>query len=190
MNVNYTRILLYCLLTSGTDKDAEKFEYVYEKYKALAYHCAFGITGDKDLAEDAVSETFIRVYRNLGKIEEGNAPRTAGFIAVIAKNCAKTIAKRNGLISFDETPQERADDFNLENSVLDKITAQQITAAADALSDDLKAVFLLKYAYDMSNKEIARALNITVTNAGVLAHRAKKRLIKLITGGKSNTDSG
>lgn len=181
MNLNrgFAPLLLYCAAVFGA-AGAEKFEKIYEKYKALAYSLAFEILRDASLSEDAVSETFIRVYKNLHKIEEPESPKTAGFIAVIAKNCAKTIAKKSAMNSFTELMSEPADKFDLEQSAVDKITAEEIAEAAGALSEELRAVFLLKYAYDMSNKEIAKALGITAVNAGVLAHRAKKKLIGLV----------
>lgn len=178
-------LLLYCAAVFGKSEDAAKFEQIYEKYKALAYGISFGVLRDASLAEDAVSETFIRAYKNLDKIESADSPKTAGFIAVIAKNCAKTAAKKANLYNFGEITTEPADKFDLEQSVEDRITAAEIVDAADRLNDELRAVFLLKYAYDMSNKEIARTLGITAVNVGVLAHRAKKKLIEIITGKKS-----
>ena len=180
LNCGSVPLLLYCAAAFGS-AGAEKFERIYEKYKALAYSLAFEILRDASLSEDAVSETFIRVYKNLHKIEVENSPTTAGFIAVIAKNCAKTIAKKSDMSSFSELTADPADKFDLEQSAIDKITAEEIAEATGRLSEELRAVFLLKYAYDMSNKEIAKALGITAVNAGVLAHRAKKKLIKLVS---------
>lgn len=180
LNGGFAPLLLYCAAAFGA-AEADKFERIYEKYKALAYSLAFEILRDSALAEDAVSEAFIRVYKNLHKIEEASSPKTAGFIAVIAKNCAKTIAKKHDMSGFAELAADPADKFDLEQSAVDRITAEEIAEAAGKLSEDLRAVFLLKYAYDMSNKEIAKTLGITAVNAGVLAHRAKKKLISLVS---------
>lgn len=171
MKVNL-RLLILLSVGAGT----QKFEYIYNKYKNLAYSLAFEILKDPALSEDAVSETFIRVYKNMSKIEDENSPKTAGFIAVIAKNCAKTAAGKR--LNISEIP-EPADNYNLEQSAIDRITVSEIAKAASALNGDLKAVFLLKYAYDMSNKEISKVLGLTPSNVGVLAHRAKKKILRI-----------
>ena len=48
------------------------------------------------------------------------------------------------------------------------------------MEEELRHVFLLKFAYDMSNKEIAQMLSISQNLVAVRLHRAKKKLADLL----------
>jgi RNA polymerase sigma-70 factor (ECF subfamily) len=47
----------------------------------------------------------------------------------------------------------------------------------DRLKEEQRAVFLLKYAHDMSHRDIAKTLGITENNVTVRLHRAKAKLL-------------
>jgi len=74
----------------------EKFEYLYGKYKRLMLYKAYGVLGDAALAEDAVSDAFLRIYRNMDKVGDPDEARSASFVAIISRNCALTLLKRRG----------------------------------------------------------------------------------------------
>ena len=61
-----------------------------------------------------------------------------------------------------------------------KLSAEEILSVVDGLPEDLKQVFLMFFAYDMSLKEIGKTLNITSNLAAVRLHRAKKQLSERI----------
>jgi len=168
------------LFTFASESDRNKFECIYEKYKRLMWTKAFDILKDHALAEDAVSEAFIRAYKNLHKIGEPDSPQTASFLVTIVKNVAINIYNREKRVtSIDIAEHDEADDFNLEEQVASKDEAGLAIKLIDQLREELKAVFLLKYAHDLPHKEIARVLGITENNVTVRLHRAKTKLLKL-----------
>ena len=168
------------LLTFASENERQKFEYIYEKYKRLLWTKAFDILKDHALAEDAVSEAFIRAYKNLHKIGDGDSPQTVSFLVVIAKNVAINIYNREKRITpIDIAEYDEPDDSNMEEEIATKDEAGGAMALVDKLKEELKAVFLLKYAHDLPHKEIARLLGITENNVTVRLHRAKTKLLKL-----------
>ena len=167
------------LITFASDSDKNKFEYIYEKYKRLLWTKAFEILKDHGLAEDAVSEAFLRAYKHLQKIEDPDSAQSVSYLVTIVKNVAINLYhKEKRVTPIDYAEHDEADDFNLE----DLITSQDEAAAAmklvDRLKEEQKAVFLLKYAHDMSHREIAAALGTTENNVTVRLHRAKAKLLK------------
>jgi len=166
--------------TFASESDKNKFEYIYEKYKRLLWAKAFDILKDHALAEDAVSEAFIRAYKHLHKIEDPDSNQSVSYLVTIVKNVAINLYhKEKRVTSIDIAEYDEADDFNLE----DMVTSQEDTSAAmklvGRLKEELKAVFLLKYAYEMSHREIANTLGITENNVTVRLHRAKTKLLQL-----------
>ena len=181
---------MFIFLTFATEDDKLKFELLFEKYKRLLLYKAYGILNDYPLAEDAVSEAFIRIYKNLNKIEDVNSPKSVSFLVTIVKNTSLTILekqKKHGVPEDDiETVGpgfhsraylEGADD--MEEGVVSAAVTQDMLKIVDKLKEELRAPFLLKYAHNLSHKEIASILRISENNVTVRIHRAKNKLAKL-----------
>ena len=168
------------ILAFQTAGDRQKFEWLYSNYKKLLLHKAYGILRDYQLAEDAVSEAMIRIYKNLDKIEDVESNRTIAFLVTITKNTALTLLQKASRQKTEPVEETFADRFDLEEHVLSELSAQSVFSLVDGLNEELKNVFLLKYAYDMSHREIGKALNITENNVTVRLHRAKKKLLAQI----------
>lgn len=168
------------------DNDVEgysKFEKIYMQYGKLMYSKAYEILRDYDIAEDAVSEAFIRIFKNLHKLDdEVPSARTASFAVTVVKNVALTMLqkqKSTEILPFEESP-DIPESENMEDNIVAKLSAEEILSVVDGLPEDLKQVFLMFFAYDMSLKEIGKTLNITSNLAAVRLHRAKKQLSERI----------
>lgn len=169
------------ILSFATENDKLKFEYVYNKYKKLMLYKAYDVLKNYSLAEDAASEAFIRVYRNLHKIDDPDSNRTVAFLVTIVKNVSITMLtrqKNNSSVDIDEFEAES--DFNLEEFVISEAMSESILNLLDELKEELRTIFILKYAYSMSHKEISGVLNISENNVTVRLHRAKQKLIQLL----------
>lgn len=172
--------MLFLFFSFYSSEARDKFEFLYEKYKKLLLHKAFEILRDHQLAEDATNETFIRVYRNLHKINLDEPGRTASFLVTILKNVSFTLYRKEKRTEADLLSEEREDDFQLEDHVISAMSAENIYKLLDRLNDDLKSVFLLKYGHDLSHKEIGKMLGISENNVTVRLHRAKKKIHDLL----------
>jgi RNA polymerase sigma-70 factor (ECF subfamily) len=184
-------ILVFAFADAG---EASKFEYLYRKYKNLLYYKAWEILRDPMAAEDAVSEAFIRVSRNLDKVDDPNSPRCTAFLGTIVRNVALTMVKKrtatpmpvltnaeqDGGVEGTEGNNEPADPFDLEAAVIDKISEEQIYLIVNKLDEESRTIFVLKYAYDLSHREIADQLNMTENNVTVRLHRTRKKLARMI----------
>ena len=167
--------------------EANKFEYLYRKYKNLMYYKAWEILHDPMEAEDAVSEAFIRVYRNLDKVDDPDSPRCAAFLGTITRNVALTMAKkRAGMPMPAQTVAENGgygeptDPLDLEAAVIDKLSSEQMLQIVDKLDEQSRTIFILKFAYDLSHREIAAQMGMTENNVTVKLHRTRKKLAEMI----------
>ena len=166
------------LVTFASDSDKDKFEYMYEKYKRLLYAKAFDILKDSGLAEDAVSEAFLRAYKHFHKIGDPDSGQSVSFLVTIVRNVAITMYhKEKRVTAVDMAEYDEADDFNLEDTVTTRDEAGAAMKLVDRLKEEQRAVFLLKYAHDMSHRDIAKTLGITENNVTVRLHRAKAKLL-------------
>jgi RNA polymerase sigma-70 factor (ECF subfamily) len=168
------------ILTFSTEQEQSKFEHLFHRYKKLLLHHAYGILRDFALAEDAVSEAYIRVYKNMHKIEEPDSPRTVSFLVTIARNVSLTMLAREKKSTTEELLEDQGDGFDLEESVLTRIHAARVQELLHQMREELRDVFILKYAYDLTHREIADALGISENNVTVRLHRAKKALAAML----------
>lgn len=171
-------IRLILLLSFASEEERDAFSYLYSHYKEIMLQKANAILHDPMLAEDAVSEAFLRIYRNIRKIDDPTSGRSAAFVLTIVRNTALTILRReNRQPNLAMEEDERADSFDLEEHVLSTLSKEQILCILDELNEELRSVFLLKYAYDLPHKKIGRLLGITENNVTVRLYRAKKKIV-------------
>ena len=174
-------MLLFIAIMSGPAGD--KLEYIHSRYKNLMLHKAREILRDHMLAEDAVSEAFIRIYRNIDKIDDPSTNRSLAFIITIVKNAALTILKKEKRYVPEDISSQEIYGYtsDLEDKVLSGISAEAIFRLIDSLGEEFKSVFMLSYAYDLPHREISRLLGISENNVTVRLHRARKKLAELIS---------
>lgn len=84
-------MILLFVLASGEE---EAFAYLYSHYKGLMLQKAYAILHDRMLAEDAVSEAFLRIYRNRHKVDDPASDRSLSFVMTIVRNTALTLYNR------------------------------------------------------------------------------------------------
>ena len=77
------------LFTIENFHDRLKTERLYLSYRKLMYKEAFEIVQNRHCAEDAVSESFVRIIDNLHKIDEQDCLKTRSFLVIICRNVAK-----------------------------------------------------------------------------------------------------
>ncbi len=172
--------MFFIVLAFGSERERDKFEYLYSKYKNLLLKKAYDILQDYMLAEDAVSEAYLRIYKNLAKVEDVDSPRSIAFLVTIAKNAALTLLEKKNKSAVSELTEDKSDGFELEGHVISALGTEDIYRLINSVGEEYKNVFLLKYAYDYSNQEIGKLLNINANHVGVLLHRAKKKLASIL----------
>lgn len=163
-----------------SEEDEAKFTYIYEKHKRLLLHKAYSILHDGMLAEDAVSEAFIRIFKNIHKIEDPTSNRTTAFVVTIVKNTALTLLQKDKAKESELLDDVYQDNINIEEQVLNNMAAEQVYVLLEQMGEELKSVFVLKFAYGLAHKEIGEMLGLTENNVTVKLHRAKRKLNQLL----------
>lgn len=171
-------MILLLAFSSAEEKDA--FEYIYTRYKNLMLKKAYAILHDRMLAEDAVSEAFIRIYKNMHKLDDPSSSRSLAFVMTIVRNASLTLLSRESRQPEELPEEERADPFDLEQYVLSELSSERIYELLNGVSEELRSVFLLKYAYDLPHKQIAGLLGISENNVTVRLHRARKKIADIL----------
>jgi len=176
--------MLIYLAMCGDDADSSKFELLYRNYKASMFKIANAILKDSYLAEDAVHLSFIKLIKNLHKIDDVFSNKTRALIVIIVRNTSIDIyrrRKKNYAVSLEELASEPIDDnMSPPEFVISEESSELMKENISRIPQKYSDVIVLKYFYGYSNAEIAQMLNISNENVRYRLHRAKKMLLKIM----------
>ena len=143
---------------------------------------AYGITRDKHLAEDAVQESFLRISKNLERLEDIYSPETRGYILTITRNASLSVLKvRNGITDREcpldeiENVQESCD---LEQEVISKVGFEELVSTIRELPKIYADVLYMDWVMELSIHEISVQLGLQEDTVKKRINRGKKTLQK------------
>jgi len=151
-----------------------------DKHHRTAIGFAYAITGEMSIAEDAAQEGFIRAFQALDKLD--NHARFLPWLRTIIKNAATDLLRRKQrMVSLDELSESGFDpgDVTVEEPVEELGEEERLAAMhkiIDGLRPDYREIVVLRYAQDMSYKDIADALDMKVSAVGEKLSRVRSLL--------------
>lgn len=160
-------LIALLVLVAGQDRAA--FRSLYEKTAGILLRAARRILGDRQLAEDAVQDTFLRIWRRAATFdpERGGAKAWMGRIV------------RNA--SFDRLPKQR-DPRRIE--LIDTVVlpvdpmSGLLTRALEALPNDQRRAIILMYVHGMTHSELADHLGVPIGTVKSWVRRGATKLRK------------
>ena len=154
------------------------FSGLYRAHAPDLHRFAFYLSGDRALAEDLVSETFIRLWNARARVE---LPTVKAYLFTITRNvylqhlrAARRVARASPLVEQieDQRPspaREAQARSELEATLADLQSLPEIDRAA----------LLLRSEQQLSYDEIAATLGVSSTAARVKVHRARLKLAQM-----------
>ena len=187
-------------LARGGDDAA--FRTLFERYHRRAYALACGVVRNPDDALDVVQEAFIKAHRHLGKFE-GTSSFYTWLYRIVMNLAIDHIrrTKRVRTVDFNDALNHQEADMVGDDSLLPKILdenpgrtllrkemREHIGAALADLSDNHRAVLIMRELEGMSYEEMAQAMKCskgTIMSRLFHARRnMQKRLLELMGGVK------
>lgn len=132
---------------------------------------------DRQLAEDAVQETFLKAYRSLPDFRGDSSQKT--WLTRIAINTCRDLYRSEWFRHLDrrvtpeDLPERGASFSSREESLIVEVMR---------LPRKLREVTLLYYYHGMDEREIAEALDIARSSVSDRLSRARKKLKGMIEG--------
>jgi len=158
--------------------DAE-FTELYRAHLRDVYSYAYYRVGNHHDAEDLTEQTFLQAYRHFDRAlrEAGGRPLRPWLIRIVHNLAANYFRDRS------RRPQTNLDDAGplsdrrgTDDLVEGRQELRDVLAGVADLPEDRKSALIMRFALDMDNREIARALGRTEGATKVLIHRAIKQL--------------
>ena len=155
------------------------FEQLYRDHLRDVYSYSYYRIGNHHDAEDLTEQTFLQAYRHFDRARrESNGRPLRPWLIRIAHNLASNFHRDRS--RRPQTTLENADPIShphdTEQVVEGREELREVFAGLDRLPQDRRDALVMRFALDMSNREIARALGRTDGATKVLIHRAIKQL--------------
>lgn len=158
--------------------NSEAFNRLVEHYSARIYSHLHRMLRNREEAEDATQETFIRAYRKLGSYDRSRPFRN--WLYAIATNVGRNALRTRGrrIPSVGVDPGKEVPAADGRNAGLSETYEQKdrLVAAVDCLPEPLPLLIQLHYQEGLTIREAAEVLEMTEGAAKVALHRARKTL--------------
>jgi RNA polymerase sigma-70 factor (ECF subfamily) len=157
--------------------DSGAFARLVHRYERPVRAVGTGILGDKDAADDAAQETFIKAYEKLGSLRKPAA--FGAWLLKIARRCGLDAARRRSKAA----PLKRLGYVEAVsgNGRLDE-AKQELLSAVVQLPRAERQVVILRYFHRRSVREVADVCGRSVGTVTKQLSRAHGRLRSMLKG--------
>jgi RNA polymerase sigma-70 factor (ECF subfamily) len=170
------------LVRAAQGGDTDAFGALYDRYVDVVYRYVLFRVGDRTLAEDVTSETFLRALRSIGSISYQGRDVGAWFVT-IARNIVFDHVK-SSRYRLEVTTAELADNREVtdgpEQEVLTDATNAELLRCVAQLGEDQRECITLRFIQGLSVAETAARMGRNEGAIKALQHRAVRRLAQLL----------
>lgn len=153
---------------------------IYEEYSNLVYKYLVSLTGNLEVSQELMQETFYSAIKNIKKFKGDSSIKT--WLLKIAKNKWKDYlknSKSNQLYSFDEDTEEIEKlllEPSFENDLLEKERRMFLYKSIHKLDENTKEVIYLRLESNLSFREIGNIFDKSEEWARITFYRGKQKL--------------
>lgn len=171
---------LYNLLRKAQNGDRDAFGVIYDLFKEKIYKFIFFRVSHKELAEDIMSDTFVKAWL---KITDINTPKAlSSWLFQVAKNNIIDYyrLKKAPIIPIEDVADMLPDSDSPVDTVNLTMEHKKLLELMEYLSQDQQTLLQYRFFEDLTNEEIASIMNKTEVWVRVSQHRAIAKLQQLL----------
>jgi RNA polymerase sigma-70 factor (ECF subfamily) len=161
------------LVASAQAGSREAAAEVFERHWPNAWRVAFALTGTAAGAEDVAQDSFERAFSSLGTFN-GRSAFSTWLYRIVVNRSLNVRRKEARLVSADSGEPATSDDPPPDT---------ELAAAVARLTDDRRAVVVMRYWLDFTPTEIAAVLEVPVGTINSRLGRALMDLRKELNAG-------
>jgi RNA polymerase sigma-70 factor (ECF subfamily) len=173
------------LVAAAQQGDQAAFGQLYDRYVDVVFRFVLFRVGDRPLAEDLTSETFLRALRRISSVSYQGRDVGAWFVT-IARNLVLDHVKSSRYrleMTTADILDSSADDRGPEHEVVEEATATELMRCVAQLGRDQQECIMLRFMQGLSVSETAAVMGRNEGAVKALQHRAVRRLAQLLPEG-------
>ena len=175
---------LETLLARCRQGDDLAWEALVRRYQGRIFAVAFHYLRDREEARDAAQEIFIKVYRGLGSMRQGD--KFLPWMLRLARNCCvdrlRRLKVRTPLaeVPVEEAPPIVAAEPTPEESSLAGARHGLLYRALAKLGEKNREMIVLREIQELKLEEVAELLALPIGTVKSRSHRARLELAKVV----------
>lgn len=154
--------------------DSDILEILYTKYYHIAYLYTLSLCKNNQLAEDIVSDAFVKAYLGL----ENNIYNFKWWLLLVCKNLFIDNYRKSK--KFSDQPIDDIEFLSPEETIETELILKEknlmLYRCIMRLQNNYREILILHYFTGISLIEISRIMNLSASNTKTLIHRARKKL--------------
>ena len=152
--------------------DRDAFRLLYDRHSAHLYAIALRITRQTTLAEDAVHDAFVQVWRNAGRYDASRGNPEAWMISLIRYRALDLIRRRGREITGLELPEET----DPTPDPLRQAESRVLQRCLDLLEVDKRRMITLAFVDGYSHPELSKLFKMPLGTVKSLIRRGLETL--------------
>lgn len=156
--------------------DSAYYAFV-ERFQSIVFGVCLRMLGDRQEAEDAAQDVFVRAIRSLARWDK-ERPLRPWLLTIAANRCRTYLHQRRRRPSASEYVDEWADP-RWEQGDSHELW-QEIRKALDELREDYRRVFLLFHEQGLSYEEMSQLTGKPIGTLKTWLHRARNEMLRLL----------
>lgn len=156
---------------------SQKFSTEYLPLAPMLYRIAFHILEQQDEAEDAVQETFLKLWEIRDKLDDVESAK-AYSIRILKNECLDRLRKAKKSVPADQV-LVREPISPTDEQIDARRRLEKVLGAIKSLPDSQKQVLLLRTVEGLSYREISEKMGMSQLTLRVLLTRARGALRNL-----------
>ena len=163
--------------------DTRAFAGIVDRHKDKAMTLAVRLLRNREEAEEALQDAFVRAYKGLVAFNR-NASFSTWLYRIVYNVCLTRIAKRRhsaGHISLEDQTEEMYHNETPLQEIDSKDRAEFISKAIDTLPQHLSIPVTLFYVQELSYDEISEVTGMPLGTVKTNLHRSRKILAEKLT---------
>jgi RNA polymerase sigma-70 factor, ECF subfamily len=180
---------VWSLVERAQNGETEAFGLIYDRYMDTVFRFIYFRVGNRQLAEDLTSDTFLRALKRIGSFTWQGRDLGA-WLVTIARNLVADHFK-SGRYRLEVTTgdvldadrEDRGPEGSPESAVVDHITNVTLLTAVKQLNPEQQECIVLRFLQGFSVAETAQAMGKNEGAIKALQYRAVRALARLLPDG-------
>ena len=166
---------LSIVVTRCLDGHEPSFADLIQRFRGRVYGLCYRMLGQREDAEDATQETFVRVAGNLHRWDPTRAFEP--WLMTIAGNrCRTRLAKRT------RRPKEISLEYPVEDNSVQarqaQLLSEELELALQGIRSDYRQAFELFHQHQLEYQQIANQLGVPLGTVKTWVHRARQEIVQ------------
>lgn len=166
--------------------DQSAFKLLVDTYQLMVVNTCYGFVHNREEAEDIAQDVFVQVFESLGKFRFESKLSTWLYRMAVNKSINYRKSPRGRAIKIDIDSWKQQEEAQHIEMPQQQILEEQeqiefLHQAIDKLPENQRTALILNKYEELSYKEIAEVMGISLSSVESLLFRAKNNLEKIFT---------